>query len=985
MKTGPIPNFVSLEKMKKFVFIVAACVAAMSLLAAPKPDAAAAKLLKKFAEKGKKFRPASGKTTIFARGQLKYGLERTDYLHRWVDRPLFQDSNLQKYETGTFINDEAWKVMHHTVRELYKIDGFAFFPMTKGREDLYRVSAKPEYSLFVLPEMVSSRYKVKVDWEKIFALVGNALKSKQSFRVNGKVVFTTYPGDTDPAYWQEFKKRVTEKFGDKFLIVPMHQLPTPIITGKGTLTAKNVEQLADIIRKWLRCVDGYYYNYPPLNEFRRYDVDFDKNVMRPLLTGILAEDEFRGKLLVWGTKVGHENFYGKGSFTYNCGGTSMLRGSVGSAVAARADIINLVEWDEQNENTSFRPTLYNSFSTQRIIRALSGIAKGKLFPRQPGDDPSIPNLILSYRKIAVAGETVEFEVVNVPEAESTGKVLDIQLVIKNASGKTVRCFSGKLKDDQLAEQRFNVKVADVLNEHILIPHLIVNGRTFASGFTPVELRANWNADNKWVKQPLRDLADCEAELKIAGIAPDGRIKLQGKVKSTALLHSVDVVDSGDHIYQHDPDNAALESEENAVFSLTLGGYGYKNLKFKGDIKVLNAPGAKCFTRKHGKISGCVTSDNGWHFPARRPIPGFFNTVLMQLVVPRNALAAAEIDVDLEGIAGKSTTLVYKGKIKLADIVKQRVFAANGHLGSHFVIQHTDIQHTLPKPLASKSAEFTLLVDPALPQSVYFIEVVDQNRKTFRSLPVTVFKPSGKMVEFSSFDFFDKHPIKVRCDAAMLTCQKLEISSKHGTAVKNSGGKVISGMLGGNSSIINNYYFAESYGHGNLAIKYMIDKTPADVKNFPEVVKENDGTFAWLFNGKSNVSLPQATIYPYCGFELRVSFSADDVEKRQMLITNSDQAFSLFIFKGRVYAGFYSMGRKGRPTATFAGPAVKAGVKTDCIVRFNQKTVQIECNGVRGKAFPWAGYALYPAETSIGHALNRYGFTGKISKVEISPL
>ena len=971
--------------MKKFICFFIAAALAMPLFAAPKPDAAAAELLKKFAEKGKKFQPASGTTAIFARGQLKYGLERTDYLHRWVDRPLFQDSNLQKFETGSFINDEAWKVMHHTVKELYKIDGFAFFPMTKGREDLYRVSAKPEYSLFVLPEMVSSRYKVKVNWENIFALVANALKSKQTYRINGKILFTTYPGDTDPAYWQEFKKRVTEKFGDKFLVVPMHQLPTKTVTGNGTLTVKDINTLADIIRKWLRCVDGYYYNYPPLNEYRRYDGDFDRNVMLPLLTGILAEDEFKGKLLVWGTKVGHENFYGKGTFTYNCGGTSMLRGTVGSAVAAKADIINLVEWDEQNENTSFRPTLYNSFSTQRIIRALSGIAKGKFFPRQEGDDPAVPNLILSYRKIAVAGETIEFETVNVPEAESSGKVLDIQLVIKNASGKIVKQFSGKLKDDQLAELRFNVKVADVLKEHILIPELVVNGRKFSSGFTPVELRANWNADNKWVKQPLRDLAKCETELKIVGTTPDGRIKLQGKVKSEIPLHSVDVVDSGDHIYQHNPDNAALESEQNVVFALILGGYGYKNLKFKGDIKVLNAPDAKCFTRRHAAMSGCVVRPDGWHFPAKRWIPGFFNTVLMQLVIPRKALENAEIDVDLQGVAGKFTTPIYKGKIKLADIVKQRVFAANGHLGSHFVIQHTDIQHTLPKPLAVKNAEFTLLVDPALPQSVYFIEVVDQNRKTFRSLPVTVFKPSGMMMEFSSFDFFDKHPISVKCDEAMLTRQKLEISPVHGTAVKNAGGKVISGMLGGNSSIINNYYFAESYGHGNLAIKYMTDKTPENVKNYPDVVKDSDGSFAWQFNGRSNVSLPQATIYPYCGFELRVSFTADDVEKRQMLITNSDQAFSLFIFKGRVYAGFYSMGRKGRPTATFAGPKIKAGVKTDCIVRFNQKTVQIECNGVKGKALPWAGYALYPAETSIGHALNRYGFTGKISKVEISPL
>ena len=973
--------------MNKFIFAVAAIAAAFPLFAAPKPDAEARKLLQEFAEKGKKHRPSSGKTAFFARGQLKYGLERNDYLHRWVDRPLFQDSSLRKSDTGTFIHNEAWKTMHHVVTDLYKLDGFAFFPVTKQRDDLYRVAAKENYKLSVLPEMVSPRYKIKVNWESNFALVKQALASSQSYRINGKLLLTSYPGDSDPAYWQEFKKKMTGKFGDKILIAPMHQLPTRLITGNGRLTAQNVRVLADTIRKWLRCVDGYYYNYPPLDEYRRYDDKFDKEVMIPLLTGILAEDEFKDKLLVWGTKVGHENFYAKGTFTYNCGGTSMLRGSVGSAVAAKADVINLVEWDEQNENTSFRPTLYNSFSTQRIMRYFSGVAKGKLFPRQAGDNAEVPNLILSYRKILVAGETVEFEIVNVPEAESKAGNMDIQFTVKNLSGKVVKKFSGKLAGDKLDSLRFNLKAAECLEHHLLIPELTVDCKVFASGFTPVELRANWNADNKWVKQPLRDHAPCQAEIKIAGITPEGMVKLQGRITSETPLHSVEVVDSGDHIYQHDPANTALESDEQAVFFILAGGFAYKNLRIKGDIKVVNAPGAKCITQKHGRISGCSTGKSGWHFPGKRSIPGTMNSVMMQLAVSKKDLDKAYLEIDLEGvIPSKPAIRIFKGKLPLADVIKKQMFAVSGNAGTHFVIRHTDIQQIMPDPLNSKTAEFTLLVNPALPQSVYFIEAVDKDRKTFRSLPVTIFKPAGKKAEFSSFDFFDKHPIKVSCDVNMLTVQKADISADLGAAVKNSGGNRLSGMLGGNSSWINNFYFAESYGHGNLAFKYMSKATPDDMKNSPELIREKDGSYAWQFNGRNNVSFPQATIYPYCGFELRLDFTADNVQKRQTLITNTDQAFALFINKGRLYVSFYSMGHKGkRPNAVFAGPAVKAGVRNQCIVRFNQKNVQIECNGTKSKPYPWSGYMLYPAETSIGHAVNNFGFSGKISKVEIMPL
>ena len=56
--------------MKKVIFFMVAVFAVNLLNAAPKPDAEAKKLLSKFAEKGKMFRPASGKTSIFARGLL---------------------------------------------------------------------------------------------------------------------------------------------------------------------------------------------------------------------------------------------------------------------------------------------------------------------------------------------------------------------------------------------------------------------------------------------------------------------------------------------------------------------------------------------------------------------------------------------------------------------------------------------------------------------------------------------------------------------------------------------------------------------------------------------------------------------------------------------------------------------------------------------------------------------------------------------------
>ena len=54
-------------------------------------DDSAARLL---AEWGKiPYARKAGRTDFFVRAQLKYGINRKDFLHHWYDRPLLQDSS----------------------------------------------------------------------------------------------------------------------------------------------------------------------------------------------------------------------------------------------------------------------------------------------------------------------------------------------------------------------------------------------------------------------------------------------------------------------------------------------------------------------------------------------------------------------------------------------------------------------------------------------------------------------------------------------------------------------------------------------------------------------------------------------------------------------------------------------------------------------------------------------------------------------------
>ena len=131
--------------MKRLLTLLFA-VAALPLFGNAMPDAEAKKLLAELAKASAKYQPRSGKTVFFSRAQLKYGLERNDYLRRWCDRPLMQDSSFARsgtltvdnsgnYSTKGFINRQAYTVEAELLKKFH-LAGFAFFPELTGRRDI---------------------------------------------------------------------------------------------------------------------------------------------------------------------------------------------------------------------------------------------------------------------------------------------------------------------------------------------------------------------------------------------------------------------------------------------------------------------------------------------------------------------------------------------------------------------------------------------------------------------------------------------------------------------------------------------------------------------------------------------------------------------------------------------------------------------------------------------------------------------------------
>lgn len=87
------------------------------------------------------------KHIFFSRAQLKYGLERKDYLRRWSDRPLMQESSLAngssaaesnysgQFSENGFINHGSY-LLESKLLEKFNFTGFAFFVQATGILDI---------------------------------------------------------------------------------------------------------------------------------------------------------------------------------------------------------------------------------------------------------------------------------------------------------------------------------------------------------------------------------------------------------------------------------------------------------------------------------------------------------------------------------------------------------------------------------------------------------------------------------------------------------------------------------------------------------------------------------------------------------------------------------------------------------------------------------------------------------------------------------
>ncbi|NQT16823.1 MAG: hypothetical protein HQ582_28960, partial [Planctomycetes bacterium] len=826
------------------VWIVAACAAAL----APGLDAAERK-------------PVTQRTLVFSRSQMKYGLDG-NYLRRWVDRPLLVDPALRVEQRKYAMALPSYGRILQTVAS-YGLDGLAFFPETSGRVGAFELTdqvAVPGVSL--LPEFIATD-----NLQSKREVLQAALACRSCARIGGKILISSYRGDSLTAeQWKSLLDALRAEFGDVLLFVPAISRPCgegwngwiDRFDSKEGVNDTDRERLRQYLRTYAAATDGLYVaSAASIKKDRRFHQRFYREFLAPLFRDVLAEPDMSGKVFGLSACVAHINCTRLG-YTLSDDGTRTLRNSFEAALSVRPDVIIIPEWDEQNENTSLRPTVDNSFSSRRIVRHYMQRIRGEPPAPIPGDETRLPNIVLSYRKILTLGEELRLELLNVPDTDSD-QTYSVRLMLRGMDGEVVHRFPKRtFSQSELCDVTETIPSEALAAHSALVPalHVAYRGeeRLVDRGWRPIQLRATWNWDYKWVKQPLRDLAPVqESTLAIEKASDAGLVVLSGRISCEKPLASVEVIENGAVVYAVDPRPDALRQLQDHVM-LAFEYRSQRRHPIKGYVQVL---------------------EGGCRWPASYQTPGYswyldgdvlrlqrhvdWRQNVAYLAVPENDVGRAALRFQLGDL---------ERTVPIRDVVDRDLITYHDGRDATVTVSRFLKQDDHPPHLDKRHVSFRALVKPDMATSLFHVRAVTKSGRVFRSWPVRQeWLPATPSVELPVWSETRRAPTVVKVDSARVPEIEYRLDDRHGAALVATAGRPFWGILGGYTDSVT----ARGGAGGNDGTPFIRPgQYPPDAAcNAPQRCTE-DGRTCLRFSGRgAHIALPQGVLPRRGAFHLRL--------------------------------------------------------------------------------------------------------------------
>ncbi len=882
-----------------------------------------------------------------------------NYLHYWIDRPLFHDSSLrgEKSYRNSFLRNVE-------IIGGYEIDGFVTLANAPALIGMYgehlqaldEVKPYPGFS-YLLGAMYAADYnpsKPDEKWNELYLKSYEmAENSPYTLKIGGKIPVWAYnsqllkPAEiknitnmlrsarpTEPIVFAELNDA---KFQE------LHLQHGKLSEAQAAQLRKATEELLNecgglIIKPVANTVDhkGDYTTIPTVSGYYR-------DYLVPLLLELLAQPGNSQKMIGAYISKGYINHL-SGNNAAECG-TGRFRLFMDELMLLNPDVLVFFEWNEANENTHFQPTPSDAKTMQRLVRFYARKMRGQAQQPMPGDDLSIPNLVFSSRQVLRLGDTLRYELLNIPDSDS-GMKYRVQLTMRDYDGKVLNIFPEEtFNAAEMKAVSYEIPTGQLAAYPLILPELrVINPegkeQFFSMQYNRIHPSVCWNY--KEIMQPLRDMLPLKTEFNVEAAHSPGVYGVTARAESPEPLLQLEVTDNEDEVFALDR-AGQYNPADNIIIQGSFTAFSISTRKIVFEVR--NAPDWQWFrdcyrgkpdTPDPGIIDNKVTvPDYRIHFYYSYP----FN-----ITVPKSAAADAVLEIDIERL-GKHSFKVSE-LLKLGKMAK--AFDGNNRLDLSIVKNLVDI----PVPLQQKKAGFTASLETESRFPVYQLRAIGSSGRVYRSRPVMPVRPGGELVRHHVFSVAERQPVTLEVAADRIPELNYQFDDARGAMLKNSWEPFFDAQLGGG------FTYLEPFNRPRPALLAIPGR-----KFLHPSWKEADGVKVLEFDGLANyLNLPREAL-PYGSFTLEFEIRPEGGDTQVLFRNFSTHRGSLNLYRrGEKLEGSYTYrlgggNRSGGIEKFQTELPLPAGTWSKVTVSYNLRELAFTVNG-ETRRYPFSGRGVF---------------------------
>ena len=882
-------------------------------------------------------------SVIFRSARLWY----TDKI--WRDRQLFADRRFwDKNHFAPASLSRSFELM-----KLSGIDAVNFFMGDVVRErpyDALKQMGEKGADFYIVPTLLPNVHLPGGEASKLQAklpktpYLKRAFSSRHTLRFNGRPLVLAYGADKRPPHEIAAFFKAAEKAGQARIACiadidgnGIKLWPEIEFAHTKKIRATSVLRYFDHLYKHLATADGIEYAYYSGNQRRHLAYEYYDQILMPLFAAACAAEPYNGKkILAWKVVQGYFNC--NASQTLDADGTKTLRGYLELCRKHKVDLLCTFEWDETNENTNIEPTVSKPMAHARILKYWTDQVRGKKPVPFPGDDLSVPGLIVSSNRMLSCGQEYELELLNIPDG--TRKAYSLRAEVTDQNGQTV-FSSGILNFDASVMQDKTLRFPTNTLPHttLLQPRLILlenNTRRTVSGLPPTVLRGTVTTDYSWFSTPLRNLLKPEKEMisfKEAGLSPSGNrlVDVSVDLRFPEPLSAVEIIQNTQDLFAFDPRNEFGQNDKDMhFFKLSFRMMDQILLhKFR-----LSCPGAVFFdfpalnqpARQHkDTLEGRVREGRWCHDRLFK--------------IPASKLKNAVLTVSGTRLSGKYKGQKYEWKIKLFDAVLKQVLCQVFPDTLSLTLEHRPKALLLPLALNRKDARFSTQIAVSQPDAMLALRVVSTSGKVWWSKAHAP-DPAGKMMPVAAF-------------SDLKGIQYFQLPAGRVADIRYDFNDPLTGSI--LPAAAGRDFYANAGGPIGTAIGFeggmagqIAPAVCAKAGTPPVWSRQSDGRRALLFDGKhtTGLFLPNTFLPSRNGFKMILEITPYDIRKRQILFEQIGAAGYLNGFRLSVTGGHLEIEYASHTPDRLNSPLSRSVKKRTGLTLQNNKRQKIE--------FAWNG-------------------------------